>query len=101
MFICKYKVLISFLEYNLEFFYSAIQTRHVIKLSKLQKYVFQHCKVSVRKVIKKDDPELPKKGNVLGHYEEGEVPIKFMSKVEEYHCQIFLSSDWYGCQLYS
>ena len=55
----------------------------------------------MRKVIKKDDPELPKKGNVLGHYEEGEVPIKFMSKVEEYHCQIFLSSDWYGCQLYS
>ena len=55
----------------------------------------------MRKVIENDDPELPKKGKVLGHYEKGEVPVKFMSKVEEYYRQIFLSSDWYGCQQYS
>ena len=34
-----------FLECNWEFFYSAMHTRHVIKLSQLQKYVFQPCKV--------------------------------------------------------
>ena len=54
---CKCNVLISFLEYIWEFmmsnsdayrqltFYSAIHARHVIKLSKLQKYVFQYYKV--------------------------------------------------------
>ena len=37
----KCEVLISFLEYKWEFFYFAIHTRHVIKLSKLQKwYIF-------------------------------------------------------------
>ena len=55
----------------------------------------------MRNVIENDNPELPKKGKVLGHYEKGEVPVKFMSKVEEYYRQIFLSSDWYGCQQYS
>ena len=53
--------LIYFLEYNWEFFYSTIHTHHVIKLSKLQKYVFQHYKVRKRKLIEKDDHKLPKK----------------------------------------
>ena len=67
----------------------------------MQKYVFQHCRVRKRKLIEKDDLKLPKKRKVLGYYEEGEAPVKFISKFEEYYHQIILSSDWYGCQLYS
>ena len=89
MFKRKCKVLIFFLEYNWVFFYSIIHTHHVIKLSKLQKYVFQHYKVRKRKLIEKDDPKLPKKRKVSGHYEEGEAPVKFIPKVEEYYRQIF------------
>ena len=59
-------------------------TSHIIKLSKLQKYVFHHHKAweeaSFRMFFEKvkasnrkleiDDPELPKKKKVLSHYEE-------------------------------
>ena len=58
VFNCKCKLLVSFLEYNWEFqfcckliFYYALYTRHVIKLGKLQKYVFQHNKGWERKLV--------------------------------------------------
>ena len=56
---------------------------------KLRKFVFQHYKVWERKQIEKDDPKLPKKRKVSDYYEEGEPPVKFISKVEEYYRQIF------------
>ena len=62
-----------------------MHTRHVIKLSKLQKHVFQHYKVWERNLIEKDDPKLSKKRKVSGYYEEGEAPVKFISEVEEYN----------------
>ena len=58
-------------------------------LCKLQKYVFHHYKVWVRKRIEKDDFKLPRKRKISDHFEEEEAPVKFVSKVEEDHCQLF------------
>ena len=68
-----------------------------MKLSKLKKYVFQHYKVWDTKLIEKDATKLPRKRNVSDRYKEGEAPVKFVSKVEEYYPKFFLSSNWYGC----
>ena len=46
-----------------------------------------------RKLIEKDDPKLSRKRKVSGHYKEGEGPVKFLSKVEEYYCQFILLSN--------
>ena len=76
-------------------FSSTIHTSYVVKVSKLQKYVFQHSKVWERKfpyVFEKDDPKLPRKRKVSIHYEEEEAPVEFASKVEEYY-HLFLSSN--------
>ena len=35
--------------------------------------------------FEKDDPKLPGKRKVSNHYEEGEAPVEFVSKVEEYY----------------
>ena len=32
-----------------------------------------------------DDPKPPKKRKVSSHYEEGEAPVEFVSKVEEHY----------------
>ena len=39
--------------------------------------------------------------NVSNHYEEGDVPVGFLSTVEEHYRQILYQAIWYGCQLYS
>ena len=69
----------------------------------MQKYVFQHYMVWEKKLVEKDDPtKLSTEAGVLrnlakftgkhlcqrkrkdsGHYEEGEAPVKFVSKVEK------------------
>ena len=70
---------------------STVQTHHVIKVSKLQKYLFQHYKVWERKLVsyvfEKDDLKLHRKG--LSHYGEEEAAVEFASKVEEYYLHLF------------
>ena len=39
--------------------------------------------------LEKDDPKLPRKIKVLSNYEEGEAPVEFSSKTEEYYRQLF------------
>ena len=72
-------------------FFSTIHTRHGIKVSKLQKYVFQHYKLRERKLVficfEKDDHKLPRKSQVSSHYEEEEAPV---SKVEEHYHHFFI-----------
>ena len=67
---------------------------HVIKVSKLQKYVLQHYKNEkgsyICNVFEKDDPKLPRKRKVLSYYEEREAPIEFLFKVEEYYLHFFI-----------
>ena len=78
-------------------------TCHIIKLRKLQNYVFQlqgmREEGSFRMFFEKvrapkrkleiNDPKLPKKRKVSSHYEEGEAPAQFVSTVEEHYRQIF------------
>ena len=55
----------------------------------MQKYVFQYYKVWEIKVTEKDDPKLPRQRNLSDPYEEGGAPVKFVSKFEDYLCQVF------------
>ena len=69
---------------------STLQYTPVIKLYKLQKYVFQHDKVWERKLVsvcffEKDDSKLPRKRNVSSHCEEGKAFVEFVFIVEEYY----------------
>ena len=80
---------------------------HVIKLSKLQIYVFHHYKAwerklvfahFLRKLVSKrkleiDDPKLPKKRKVSSHYQGGEATVEFVSTIEEHYCQFFISAE--------
>ena len=80
----------------------------VIKLSKLQKYIFHYYKAWDRKLVsacffKKvtalnqkleiDVQKSPLKGKVLSHYEEGEAPVEVKSIVEQHYHQIFISAE--------
>ena len=72
-----------------------INTRHVIKLSKLQIYVFQYYKIRERKLVsicflKKIAPNYLKKRKFSTHYEEEKGPLEFLSKVEGYYRQFFI-----------
>ena len=49
---------------------------------------FEKVRASKRK-LEIDNSKLPKK---MSHYEEGETPVKFVSTVEEYYRQIFISA---------
>ena len=72
------------------FFYSTIHARHVIKVSKLQKFSNMFCNITMYErgnqfpyVFEKDDPRLP------SHYEEEKTPAEFVSKVEEQYHHFF------------
>ena len=39
--------------------------------------------------FEKDDRKIPRKRKVTTHYEEGQAPVEFTSKVEEYYGQFF------------
>ena len=58
-----------------------MHTRHFIKVSKLQKYLFRHYKVWEKKLVlyvfEKDNPKLPRKRKVSSHGEEEEAPVEF------------------------
>ena len=76
---------------NLSF---TLQYTNVIKLIKLQKYVFQHYKVSERNIVsicylKKNNPKLTWKRKVSSNYEEGGAPVELVSKIKEYYRQFF------------
>ena len=76
-------------------FQMMIHTRHVIKLSKLQIYVFQYYKMWERKLVsiwflKKMAPNYLKKRKLLTHNEEEKGPLEFLSKVEGYYRQFFI-----------
>ena len=72
-------------------------TFDIIRLSNLQKHIFQHNKGSERQLVfvcflkqlEINDPKLPTKRKVLSHYEEGKAPVEFVSTVEEHYRQIF------------
>ena len=82
-------------------FFSTIHTRHVIKVSKLQKYVFQHYKVWERKLVfiafLKRWPQTTEKKKVSSHYKQEEAPVEFVSKFVPK--PPFLSSNWYQFKL--
>ena len=48
-----------------------------------------------------NDPKLPRKRKIPCSYEEGEVLAEFVFTTEEHYQQMSLSSNWYGCQMYS
>ena len=45
---------------------------------------FEKVRASKQK-LEIDDPKPPKKRKVSSHYEEGEAPVEFVSKVEEHY----------------
>ena len=61
-------------------------TRHVIKLSELQKYE-KGSQFSY--FFEKYYPKLPRKIKFLSYYAEEEAPVEFVSKVEEYYLHFF------------
>ena len=47
---------------------------------------------SFRMMFEKNDPRTLKK-NSSSHYEEGEAPVEFVSKVEGHYHQVFISAE--------
>ena len=78
-------------------------TRHVIKVSKLQKYIFQHYKIRERKLVlyafEKDDLKLPKKRKFWFIMRKKKLKQNLYLKLRNI-TTTFLSNSWNSCKLY-